>query len=274
MRSRPSSLSGLLLVAAVLALALVPAMLPRAHADSANTIPLSGGITGPSGVGTGLHATYTVTAQGGPAEALNGTQVGTYSYTSSISAVNTTGARVTPVSGVLVNFSVTVTLIAPNVTEPLTIYVLVTSTLGTANATQNFSYLVNIVQPFQLAATIVVGSTGAVGPFDLTVQLDNQPIGTIVVNHGLAAGASYPIQFSYVPQNLAPGWHTFTISLAQLHGLVAFSGGEQVLSVSFFVTGGGPDNTAWYLTGAAVFVGAILIWSTTVSGRRRGRPKK
>ena len=267
------SVARVLLVVAVLSLALVPGLLPRAHADASNTIPLSGGITGPTGVGLGLQASYVVTAKGGPAEALNGTQVGTYSFTTSIQAVNTTGAKITPVSGVLTDFTVSITLIAPNVTEPLTIYVLVTSTLGSANATQNLSYSVHIVQPFKLSATLVVGSSGAVSPFGLTVLLDNQPVGSILV-HGLTAGASYPISFAYVPTDLAPGWHTFLISLAQLHGLVSFAGGEQVLSVSFFITGGGPDYTAWYLTGTAVFVGAILIWSTTVGGRRRGRPKK
>ncbi len=264
----------LALVVAVLALAFVPALVPHARAESTNTIPLSGGIVGPSGVGMGLKASYTVSAHGGPSEALNGTQVGTYAYKASISAVNTTGAKVTPSEGVLVNFTVSVTLIAPSVAEPLTIYVLVTSTLGSANASQNFSYSVNIVQPFKLAATLVAGAGAAVSPFDITVLLDNQPVGTINVQGGIPAGQSLAVQFSYVPANLAPGWHTFLLSLAQLHGLVAFAGGEQVLTVSFYVTGGGPDYTLWYLSGASVFIGAILIWSTTVSGRRRGRPKK
>jgi hypothetical protein len=261
------------LAVAVLSVSFAPAFLPGARAASTNTLPFSGSVTGPAAVGQGLAATFTVTAHGGPAEGLDGSQVGVYSYTASISAANTTGAQVTPVSGVLINFTIGLTLNAPNVTEPLTIYVLVKSTFNSANVSQHFSYTVQIVQPYRLSAHLVVGPSPPVSPFYLTVLLDHQPVGTIVV-HGLAAGQSYPITFAYVPTSIAPGWHTFQLSLAQEHGLVAFAGGEQLLSVSFFVAGGGPDYTPWYLAGIAVFVGAIFIWSTTVGGRRRSRPKK
>ena len=191
----------------------------------------------------------------------------------SISAVNTTGASISPVSGVLVNLTISLTLDAPNTTEPLTIYVLVNSSYNGQSVAQNFSYSVQVVEPYRLAANLVVGSTSGVSGFDITVLLDNAPVGQIVV-HGLSAGQSYPISFAYVPTNLGPGWHTFQLSLAQEHGLVLFAGGEQVLSVSFYVADGGPDYTEWYLLGIVAFVGAILIWSTTVGGRRRGRPKK
>ncbi|MCI4361441.1 MAG: hypothetical protein L3J91_07015 [Thermoplasmata archaeon] len=271
-RGLPTARLGLAALALVL-LAAVPIAVPFAHASSGSTtLPLTGSIHGPANVGAGLKGSFSVNAAGGPAQALNDTQVGTYAYTASISAVNTTGASITPVSGVLVNFTIALTLNAPNVTEPLTIYVLVNSSYNGQSTAQNFSYSVQIIEPYRLAATLVVGPNAAVAGFDLTVLLDNQPVGAIVV-HGLSAGQSYPISFAYVPNGLAPGWHTFLLSLSQEHGLVSFAGGEQVLSVSFYVAGGGTDYTEWYLAGIAVFVGVIFIWSTSVGGRRRARPK-
>ena len=264
----------ILLAVVLLMVALAPTLGPMARGGTTGTtLPLTGGITGPSEVGTGLTSNYAVTAAGGPAQALNDTQVGTYSYEASISAANTTGATITPAAGVLVGFTISLTLDAPNVTEPLTIYVLVNSSYNGASVSQNFSYSIQVIEPYRLAANLVVGATSAVADFDITVLLDGQPVGQIVV-HGLSAGSSYPISFAYVPTSLSPGWHTFFLSLAQEHGLVTFAGGEQELSVSFFVAGGGPDYSYWYLAGAATFVGAIFIWSTTVGGRRRGRPKK
>jgi hypothetical protein len=271
---RLSTVLRLLVVAALVTIAIVPSLAPLARGGTtSNNLPLSGGVTGPSDVGTGLTASYTVNAAGGPAQALNDTQVGTYSYEASISAANTTGATITPAAGVLVNFTISLTLDAPNVTEPLTIYVLVNSSYNGASVSQNFSYSVQVIEPYRLSADLVVGSSSAVSTFDITVQLDGQPVGQILV-HGLSAGTSYPITFAYVPSSLSPGWHTFYLSLAQEHGLVTFAGGQQELSVSFFVGGGGPNYSYWYLAGAAAFVGVLFIWSTTVGGRRRGRPKK
>jgi hypothetical protein len=264
-----------LVAVVLLTLALVPALAPLAHgASNTTTLPLTGSVTGPSNVGTGLTAGFTVTATGGPAEAINNdTQVGTYSYEASISAANTTGATITPVAGVLINLTVSLSLVAPNATEPLTIYVDVNSSYNGQSTSQNFSYSIQIIEPYRVSANLVVGASSAVSQFDITVLLDNQPVGQIVV-HGLSAGESYPISFAYVPSSLSPGWHAFLLSLAQEHGLVTFSGGQQTLTVSFYIAGGGPNYTYWYLAGTAVFVGAIFIWSTTVSGRRRGRPKK
>jgi hypothetical protein len=270
-RSTPG-LGGWVAVAALVVLALLPLLASPVHGAS-TTLPLTGGISGPSTLGTGLKASYVVTAQGGPAEATNGTQVGTYTFQASVSAVNTTNATLSQTTGVLVNGSVRIVLQAPNVAEPFTIYVLVTSTLASDNASQNFSYSLQIVQPYTLHANLVVGSGSGVSPFYLTVALDGQPVGSILVP-SLSGGTAYPISFSYVPSGLSPGWHTFSISLAQEHGLVLFSGGTQVFTSTFYIVGANPDYSLWYLTGTSAFVGAIVIWSTRVGGPRRGRSKK
>jgi len=266
----PSGLLGVaLLLAAIVTLV---AALPPVHAATA-TAPLTGAINGPSRVGSGLNASYLVTAQGGPAEAPNGTQVGIYSYRASIAATDPTGAAILPATGVLVNGSVPLTLKAPKAIESVTIYVLVKSELSGTNVSQNLSFTVQIVQPYTVAASLIVGSTASSTPFFLTVDLDGQPVGSIAVP-ALSPGTSFPLSFSYVPPDLAPGWHTFTLSLAQQHGLVAFAGGADEFSSSFYVAGEPPNYTIWYFAGATAFVGAIFIWSTRVGARRRGRPKK
>jgi hypothetical protein len=267
-----AGLSGWLIIAGLVLVAILPLLAAPAHAANSSP-PLTGGITGPSTLGTGLKATYVVTAQGGPAESTSGTQVGTYTFKASMSAVNTTNATLSQTSGVLVNGTVSLVLKAPNVAEPFTIYVLVTSTLSADNASQNFSYSLQIVEPYTVRANLVVGAGSGVSPFTLTVALDGQPVGSILVP-SLSAGTAYPVSFSYVPPGLTPGWHTFSLSLAQEHGLVVFAGGSQVYSSSFYVVGPNPDYSLWYLTGVSAFVGAIVIWSTRVGGPRRGRSKK
>ncbi|MCI4318212.1 MAG: hypothetical protein L3J96_06700, partial [Thermoplasmata archaeon] len=213
-------------------------------------------------------------ASGGPAEAPNGSQAGIYSFKASLAAFNTTGAIITPDSGVLINGSATLSFVAPNLTESLTIYVDVTSSLGgTNNVSQNFSIQVQIVQPYRLQATLSVASSSSIAAFPVTVLLDGAPVGTVSVPT-LQSGATYPLSFAYVTTGLSSGWHTFSVSLGQEHGLVTFQGGSEQLSTSFYVPGPPTDYTAWYLGGFSVFVGAILIFTMRVGPRARGRSKK
>jgi hypothetical protein len=266
-------------VVALLLLALAPALgaLPaRAGAAPADTSypPLSASLNGPTTVGTLLSVNYTVNATGGPATALNGTVVGSYTYTASFTAENRTGLVLGPATqGVILNGSASLRFTAGNVTEPVTIAVLITSTYQGTNVSQNVTLLVNIVQPFVLSTTLVVGSGAGVAQFHLEVDLDGAAVGQILVPT-LTAGTSYPVSYRYVNPGLAPGWHTFTLSLANEHGLVKFASGAEGYSQSFYVAGSPPDNTIWYLTGAVAFVGAILIWTMRVGARRRGKGKK
>jgi hypothetical protein len=262
-------------VLGILALASFVPGLPPAHA-SPSYGTLSGSIEGPLNVGLSGNATYVVNATGGPAVAVNGTQVGIYSYNASVSGDNTSTVFLSPSGGSMPNGTVTLSLKAGNVSQQLTLYVLVTSSLNgtnTTNTTTNLSYTVNVVTPYRITATIVAGSGGTVGPLNLSVLLDGVPVGTIVVGT-LVAGTHFPIAFSYVDPNLSPGWHTFSISLALEHGLVTFAGGAESISQSFYVTGPPPNDTIWYVGGLGVFVGVIFIWTTRVAANRRGRTKK
>ncbi len=272
-RFRPVRALGIVVLLLVLG-ASVPlghlAPIAGARADA----PLVGNIAGPTAVGLALQTTYTVTASGGPAQAANGTQVGIYSFKASFSAVNTTGASFTPTSGVLVNGSVTLSFTAPNVTEPLTLFVLVNSSYNGKNISTNLSEAIEIIQPYRFNANLQVGSSAGVAPFYLTVTLDGSPVGSVKVP-SLTAGASYPISFAYVaPNGLSAGWHTFSVNLAAEHGLVTFAGGLTSYSVSFYVPGPAPNYTPYYLLGILVFVAVILIYTLRVGAPRRGPKKK
>jgi hypothetical protein len=263
-----------LLVAVLLLAAVLPALLVAPDARAAPSYgALSGTIAGPANVGETQNASYVVNVSGGPAIASNGTQVGLYSYNASVTGTNTTGVSFSPSAGSMPNGTVKLELRASNISQLLTLYVLVTSSASGKNATQNLSYSVNVVVPYRITATLVAGSSGTLSPFVLTVTLDGTPIGSIPVGT-LTAGARTPIAYNYVNPNLAPGWHTFAISLAQEHGLVSFAGGGESISVTFYVAGPSPNDSVYIVIGIGAFVGVVFIWSIRVGAGRRTKPKK
>jgi hypothetical protein len=108
--------------------------------------------------------------------------------------------------------------------------------------------------------------------FSLAVDLDGTPVGSIPIPT-LTNGQNFPVSFSYVGASLSPGWHTFSLSLAQEHGLVTFANGLESLSVSFYIPGPPPDNTLWIVAGALGFGVVVFIWFTQVGARRRSKAK-
>ncbi len=249
-----------------------PSLTPRASGQTVTTA-LAGHLSGPTTVGVGLKANYVVNATGGPAIAANGTQVGNLTYQASIVGFNTTSASISPSQGVLINDTATLNLVAPNLTETLTLYVDVGSSYNGDNQSTNLTYVINIIQPIVLSASLTVVGPSSVKAFSITVELDGAAVGVVNVP-SLTAGQSYPLTFSYVGAGLSAGWHTFTISLAQEHGDVVFAGGSESYSASFYVPGPAPDNTLWILAGAVALAGAVFIWATRVGGRRRSKAKR
>jgi hypothetical protein len=272
--SRTSFLRAGLLATLLLLLATVPAVSsaasPAPAASSSTTV--TGNITGPLFLGESLTSTYDIHASGGPAFAANGTQVGTVTFTAVLAGSNTSTATLAPASGVLVDGAGNVSLTGPNVTESLTINVEVTSSLDTDNATLNLSYTLTVLAPYQVTATLLVSSTYGTQPFPVTVSLDGTPVGSVEVP-SLTSHTTYKLSYAYVIVSLAAGWHTFTLSLGDAHGLVVFANGATTYSVSFYVSGPPPDYTALYVIGGGLLVAAIFIWLTFVNNRRRRRSK-
>jgi len=270
-RARPP---GTLLALAITALLGLLAAAPAAWAAPPTYPPMTANLTGPTTVGTLDAKNYTVTASGGPAESLDGSTVGAYTYSASFLALNRTGIAFGPASrGVLVNGTINLVLSAGNITQSITLTVEVNSTYNGLNVSRNVSLVVTVVQPYVLTATLVVGSGAGTSPFTLTVDLDGAPVGTIHVV-SLTAGQQFPVSFRYVDTDLAPGLHTFSVSLTDRNGLVTFPGGAETYEQSFYVTPPPPDNALWILAGTSAFVGAIVIWLTFVGARRSRRGKK
>jgi hypothetical protein len=282
-RSSPRAwhLAGAVLALLLLALpagVLVSAM--AARGVSVNATPaLTGNISGPTYVGTGLKATFRVQASGGPAVSPNGSVVGRYSYNATLLASNETGLTISPSLGVLVNQSVNLSFVAGNVSEPISLHVEITSSANatansTTNETENITYAFNIVLPYVLTATVVSRAGATLNGFNLTVYLDGAIVGQVTVPT-LAAKASVQVTYNYVTGGLSSGWHTFSLSLASQKGLVVFANGAQQYSVGFYVPAAAPNYTIWYVAGAVAFIGALFIWATRVAARRRGgRAKK
>lgn len=264
-RGPPFALASLTLL---LLLILVLGGLP-VSSGSGSPSKITGAIVGPSLVGQGLKAEYTVNATGGPAVAANGTVVGTFQFNATLAGTDVSSGSVVPAAGVLVNRSTVLTFTAPNVIQVVTLNVRITSTFNGNNTTNTFSTLIQVLPPYVLSGELVAGPT-AISGFTMTVSLDGTIIGSVSVP-SIAADGTYNFSFDYVPTSLSAGWHTMSASVAPEHGLVTFAGGVEQLSIQFYVTGPPPDYTLDIGIGIAAFAVALFIWGSVVGARRRGR---
>jgi hypothetical protein len=242
-----------------------------AHA-SASYPPITGTITGPDVVGLNLQAQYQVNATGGPAYTLQGFPVGNVTFNATLSGNNITGASIQPPTGVLVNGEVGLRFVAPNVTEEVTLRVELTSTYKGTSASANLTRTISIVAPYVLSGVLIAGPTTVTG-FNMTVTVDGTSVGRVVVPT-ISANGSYRFTYDYVPQSLAPGWHTIAVSVAPEHGLVSFAGGVMQLATTFYVSGPAPDVLLDASVGIAAIAAAVFIWGSVVGARRRGRPSR
>lgn len=243
-----------------------------AHAAAASGTPVTGTISGPTQMAPIQRSVFYINGSGGPAQAANGTFVGTISYSASIVGANTSGGTVAPPQGILINGTGNFSLIAPNATGPITLYVDLTSTLNGKNASTNLSWGIDILTPIVLAGGLKVLGPTSIKPFQLAVELDGAVVGSVKIP-ALTSGQDYPFTFSFLGQSLAPGWHTFSVSLAQEHGLVVFANGAESYSVAFYIPGGGPDYSLWIVSGVIALAAVGVIWTTRVAARRRPKGK-
>ncbi len=230
-------------------------------------------ITGPSVVALRASTTYIIQATGGPAVAPNGTIIGNLTYFAQVLGSNLTGVTLTPTSSLILNGTPGRPILeVANTTEVLTIQVEVTSVYQTQNQSINITYLVHVVQPYVVQATLVTGSAN-VGQFTILVALDGTQVGNVSVPN-LDANQNYQFSYSYVTLGLSAGTHTFTLTLLVPRGLVTFGNGQNSYSVSFYVPGPTPNYSLWYLAGAVAFLGTIFILVTRLAARRRGAAKR
>jgi hypothetical protein len=274
MTRRPPALAVLVLLAVLAAGALSPAALAAAPGASSGP-PVTGGVSGPGLVATSSNATFYLNASGGPAE-VGGALTGTINWSASLAGPNTTGMTVTPSSGSIANSThqpVKMVVYATAYVETAKLVVEVKSVNGKTNATANFTTTFRVVQPYVVRATIVAGPGPAVLPFNISVQLDGRTVGTVAVPK-LAPNSTFSLVYRYPTAGLPSGYHTFTLSLADAHGLVTFPNGLTVQATTFYVAPAPANNTLWYVTGVVAFFGVLFIYATRVAARRRGTARR
>ncbi|HXQ48256.1 MAG TPA: hypothetical protein VN842_00545 [Thermoplasmata archaeon] len=271
---RPGLLAILLVVLFVGAtLVTFPLSAPGTRA-AAGSGAVTGNLTGKTVLAYDGVAEYSVRGTGGPAVASNGTIVGNLSFYLSVTGPNTTGVSVAPDRGkILTGFPGRVSLTVSNVSEVLTISVLLASTLNQSNESTNFTFSVTVVQPYVLSTTLYNLGSSSVTSFLVLVALDGTPVGNVSVPTMLPH-TTFHFEFQYATVGLPAGDHTFTVYLSTVHGLVRFSNGTTVYSVTFTLPGPPPSYTLWYVTGAVAFIGALFIFGARVGARRRGTSKK
>jgi hypothetical protein len=271
---RPRLLAVLLVALFVSAtLAALPLAAPPARASSSAS-PVTGSITGKTVIAYHGAAEYTINGTGGPAVLSNGTIVGNLTYYLTLSGPNTTGSSVAPSKGEILNgIPGQVSLTVANVSEVLTISVLLASTINSSNESKNFTIQVTVVQPYVLSTTLYNLGNSSVTSFPVLVDLDGTPVGNLSVPTMLPH-STYHFSFQYASLGLSAGPHTFTVYLSTVHGLVRFANGTTVYSVTFTIPTPPPSYTLWYVAGAVAFFGALLIFGARVGARRRGTSKK
>jgi hypothetical protein len=263
-------LTSLLLVGSF---ATLPLALPSARANAPGAA-VTGNMTGPDVLAYHGVGTYVVNGTGGPAVLPNGTIVGNLTYYLSVTGANTTGVSFAPASGlILTNIPGTVKLTVANLSEVLTITVMLSSVLNATNVTTNFTITVTVVQPYILSTTLYNLGNESVTSFPVIVDLDGTTVGNVSVPTMLPH-ASYALNFQYATLGLSSGTHTFSIHLTTVHGLVRFANDTTVYSVNFYIPGPPPSYTLWYVAGAVAFLGALFIFGARVGARRRSASKK
>jgi hypothetical protein len=279
MRAAPLAVVALVLAAALATGVLLPgaraAATPGATTPASTTPPLTGNVTGPSLVPTDWNATFYLNASGGPADT-GGVFNGTIAWSTSASASNLTGVTVLPTNGTITNASklpIALTVSTGAIAESVTVTVEVTSSLNGTNSTSNLTRSFRIVPPYIVEATLVAGPEATVLPFNVSVALDGTVVGTVQVPE-LAPNATYALAYRYPTTGLSSGYHTFTLSIATAHGLVSFSNGLTVESISFYVAPATPNYTVWYIAGIVAFFGVLFIYATRVAARRQGSARR
>lgn len=260
----------------IICLGLLATLLPLAGAASphpaASYPPVKATLTGPSVLAVSATGSYVLKASGGPAQLLDGSFVGNYTYNASLIGANTTGGSVSPASGSLTNESTTLKVTAPNNTGTYTLSVNVTSTFRGNSTSTSTGFTFTAVVPYVVSASLVNHNSYTIKGALVQVNLDGTQV-AVVTLPSIQANGSYNFVYNYTTTGLSPGDHTFTLTLQGPYGLLQFSQGGNSISSSFYVTPPPVDYTLYYVTGISLVGLAIFISLLIVGGRKRKKSK-
>ncbi|MFZ0699651.1 MAG: hypothetical protein WAN74_05635 [Thermoplasmata archaeon] len=241
-------------------------------ATNAASTSLTGSITGPTVLAYNATEFYTLNATGGPAFSSSGVMVGNITYYIALGATNLTGVSMSPTQGAIVNSTAQFSsLTVSNISETVTIHVMISSVYLTENQSINLTYDVLIVKPYALTVNLTAGPNSTVLSFLIDIYLDGIYAGDYKVPT-LTPSEVYTISWAYASAPLSSGTHTFTLAIPTGDkGLVTFPNGQSSYSYSFYITGPAPDYTLWIVLGVLAFVAVAFISLILVGGRRRNR---
>lgn len=207
----------------------------------------------PTFAGTLEKVSCTIKVVGGPA-ATEGTN---YTFKAEIVADNETGSSITPSTGSAASgvFNVTVTM--PGEAQTITVRVNATSkgTDSVNSVTEVREYEVEVVQPITITATVY--NTGSVDAEDVKATFYADGILLGEQEFSIAAGASKVLVHNWTWANIADGEHVVTVVLDDEDGLVEFSDGNNVYSMTIYV--GSQGNPVGAVLTVGVIIMAVLV---------------
>lgn len=252
----------LMLLAAVVALVSGASLVTIPGVASAyNPVEMSMDI--PSFAGTLEKVQCTLKVSGGPAAE----QGNNYTYKAEIVAGNKSGSSVTPSTGSSATgvFALNVTM--PGEAQTIKVRVNVTSKGNTSDETvfKVREYEVKVISPIVITATVY--NTGDVDAKNVTARFYADGIMLGEQAFDISSGGSKKLTHNWTWANIAEGKHVVTVVVDDDDGIVEFSDGNNVYSMTIYV--GSQGNPV----GAVLTVG-VIIMSVLVALMVMAKPQK
>lgn len=243
---------------------LLMALLLCVPAASAHTAPsVQAVLQGPTLIANSTTAHYKLIVGGGPASSGGGN----YSYTATVSARNTTGVSISPVSGSSALGVFYVNITAGGSAEVLTAKFNITSGTGSDRVNVTREFLITVVHP--VVITVPVSNEGNVGVqgANITLYINGHYIGTKEVN--LSAGATENVTFVWLAYSYPQGKSTATV-IVNSTGSLVFSNGQTETSFTIYIPGNGNRLVEDYIIVGIIFAAALFV----LLALRRAKPRK
>ncbi len=251
----------------IIALAAVVGVLVGIAPGAFAQTPVTGVLSGPSGLAPGASGTFYLNVSGGPASEAAG-NVSIRAYLTGTDLAGGSPLKTAPhtaTSNGTGPFVFNVT--APQKEQAITVVVEINSTVGARVESTTVTRAVTVITPIVLTATF--RNTGGAAAMDVPVKfyIDGKIAGTTNISR-IDPGGTGTAKFSYLPVGLAPGGHTVRVEAdLNRNGVIEPDKGE-VAVVDLFYKKDFELTWPWaaLIMGITVSVSFLLI-----RGRRRRR---
>ena len=218
------------------------------NADAYSDISIS--IDCPTFAAKGEIVACTLTVSGGPA----GDMGGNFSYEAELIADNITGSLISPSTGTspfgVFKLNITLPKYAPQTIEVE--FNVTSEDTATGDSTEKLKSIeIKVIDPIVLRATVY--NTGSVDASNVTAKFYGDGIYLGTRTFDLAAGSSVVLTYNWTWASISDGKHTATVVIDEANGLVEFSNGNNVCSLTIYV--GDESNPL----GAVLTVGVIIM---------------